>query len=295
MPGIDQQTLAQEYGWSLAFLNSNPELKALFAQAVAGSWTPAKFVAELRGTDWFQAHSATYRNYLVNKTMDPASFKDDYDRTHAMIADAFGSLWGSAMPRELSQTWTRRAMMFGWSEAQIKDHIVGAMNAYHQVWQSGVGGQAGQLKEQVQGLVAAYGVQPSNSWIANQIKEVMLGNTTIDGLKDQIKHWAEKRYSAYADQIAGGKTVADIADPYMQTMSQLLEMGGPADIQNKLVQQALTRTVTDDKTGQTKQVPMSLTAFEDMVRADPRWMKTQQASDQFSNVAVNFLKSVGKI
>ena len=294
-PAIDRGELAAEYGWSLAFLNSNPELKALFNHAVAGTWTPTKFVAELRSTDWFKSHSASFRAYLVNKTVDPASFQADFDRTHAMIADAYGSLWGTQLPPGLADSWTRRAMMFGWSDAQIKDHIIGAMHAQHQIFKSNVGGQAAQLKDQIQNAIGAYGVQPSNPWIAEKIKQIMLGNTTADGAIDQIRTWAEKRYSAYADQIRGGKTVADIADPYVQTMSQLLELApGQVDIQNKYIQQALTRTVQDKKR-QTSQVPMSMTAFGDMMRADPRWMRTQQAKDQFSQAASHLLTSWGLV
>ena len=39
--------LAQQYGWSVALLNSDPSLKALFTKAVAETWAPDKFVAEL--------------------------------------------------------------------------------------------------------------------------------------------------------------------------------------------------------------------------------------------------------
>ena len=64
-PALDEKTLATQYGWAASLLNSNPELKALFHQAVLGTWTEPKFGAELRNTHWFRSQSASTRSMLI--------------------------------------------------------------------------------------------------------------------------------------------------------------------------------------------------------------------------------------
>ena len=54
-------TIGWFFGFALAFMNSNPELKHLFDQAVKHSWLAAEFIARLRGTKWFKHHSAAVR------------------------------------------------------------------------------------------------------------------------------------------------------------------------------------------------------------------------------------------
>ena len=49
---LNQTQMAANYGFALAFLNSDKELKALFSQAVKKGWEPQMFVARLRATKW---------------------------------------------------------------------------------------------------------------------------------------------------------------------------------------------------------------------------------------------------
>jgi len=285
-----RQELAAEYGWSLAFLNHHPELKRLFNQAVQHTWTPERFVAELRDTRWFQHNSASVRQFMVNRATDPASWQADLNKTEAHIKNTWGSLFGVHLDGKLAQKWAVRAMKFGWSEEQINDHLVSTMNFRKLLRNDTMGGTAAQTVNQMRALANDYGVDPSNKWFAGQTEAVLKGNETMDGVLNSLKERAKNRYDAFADQLDSGKTMADIADPYMQSYARLLEQSpGRVKISDNLIQKALTRRVDG------KSHPLSVADFEDLVRKDPRWMHTQQANDQFEQTAYQALTNWGLI
>src|SRR5213594_195726 len=73
-PRLTPEELAASYGWAYGFLNSSPELKKLFGEAVKGGWEPGKFQAELRDTNWWKKNSETQRQAQVIKSTDPATW-----------------------------------------------------------------------------------------------------------------------------------------------------------------------------------------------------------------------------
>lgn len=285
-----RENLAADYGWSLAFLNSHPELKSLFDQAVKQSWTPTRFIAELRDTKWFKNTSSTMRQYLVNRQTDPASWQADLDRMKAHISQTYGNLFGNDVSDKQVERWAQHAMMNGWTDEQVTDHIVNSVNVRKVYAQRNLGGTAAQIKSQLQQLRAAYGVHMSPKWASQQMADILAGNDTVDGAANYLKELAKSKYTGFADQLDGGKTMDQIADPYVQSMSSLLELNpNQLGLQSNLVQRALTRRVDG------KPDPMSMSQFEDFVRKDPRFMFTDQAKQQFSDVAHNLLDTWGLI
>lgn len=286
----ERDDLAAEYGWSLKFLNSHPELKKLFNQAVEHSWSPTRFVAELRDTKWFQNTASTTRQFLVNQQTDPASWQQDVDRMTAHVRDTYGQLFGVHLPKKQAERWAKQAMMFGYTDEQIKDQLVGSVDVRKMYQRKNLGGTAGQLKDQIGQLAGRYGVQVGKKWRANQLERILAGDNTIDGVAGYIKELAKSKYTAFADELDSGKTMEDIADPYVQQMATLLELNpNELDLRNGKIQRALTRRIDG------KPDPMSMNQFEDFVRKDPRWMQTDQANEQFSSAAFGLLSNFGMI
>jgi hypothetical protein len=286
--------LAADYGWSLAFFNHNPELKSLFDEAVKHSWSPTRFIAELRDTKWFKNSSATMRQYLVNKSTDPASWQQDLDSMKAHIEKTYGQMFGVAVDPDQLDRWAKHAMMFGWTDEQVADHIVSSVNVRKLYAQKSLGGTAAQVKDQIGQLAAAYGVNVGDKWAANQLQSILNGNDTIDGSANYLKELAKSKYTAFADQIDGGKTVAQIADPYVQSMASLLERSPEAiGLDNRYIQQALTRREKDKKGSHP--APMTIGEFEDSIRKTDQWMNTDQAKQQFADTAHGLLTTWGLI
>ena len=292
-PQLKMEELAADYGWSLAFLNSKPELKRLFKEAVKKTWSPERFVAELRDTDWFKNHSATARQFMVNRIVDPATWQSDLERTKAHTNNVWGSLFGVQLGEKLQEKWAIRAMRNGWTDEQIADHIVQSVNFQKLMKRDTLGGSAAQTQGQIQQMAAAYGVHPGRGFMARNVERILAGADTIDGTMDRLKDMAKSRYRAFADEIEAGRTMDEIASPYVQTMAELLELNPEQlNVRSGLVQKALTNTA-QGKDGKKFDRPLSITEFEDVVRKDSRWMRTQQANDQFEQLALNLATTWG--
>ncbi len=89
--------LARQYGFVQAFFEADPELKALFDRAVKKTFTPDRFIAELRDTKWFKKNAVTVRNALMQKTADPATYKQRVNQLGATIRDTWGQQFGGTL------------------------------------------------------------------------------------------------------------------------------------------------------------------------------------------------------
>jgi hypothetical protein len=145
------------------------------------------------------------------------------------------------------------------------------------------------MEGQLRALARAYGVDLGNQWRANQVKKLVKGDDTIEGVRQRIQELAMREYKSFADAIAGGQTVADVADPYIQKMASLLEMN-PADISvsNRLIQKALKQRTPDGKPA-----AMDLADFEDFIRKDKRWQYTDNAREEMSSIVASLGQAFG--
>lgn len=289
---IDKEQMASQYGFALAFMHSDPELWHLFNQATKQTWTADRFVAKLRATDWFQKHSANVRNAIMQETSDPATYQANVDQMYSTVRDAWGSMFGAAsMSNEALRGWAETAHRMGWSQAQLVDHMTKTMDFKKQLKSGSLGGTAAAVSGQIDSLVNSYGVDLGKEWKARQVKRLVTGDDTIDGVQSRIRELAMREYKAFSDQIAGGQSVADIADPYIQKMASLLEVDpSTITVNDKLVQKALKQRTPDGKPA-----AMDLTDFGDAVRQDARWQYTDNARQDMSSVVANLAQSFGAI
>ena len=105
------------------------------------------------------------------------------------------------------------------------------------------------------------------------------------GLRD-----GPRRFDAYGQEILGGMDAIDVAAPYIQSMSEILELN-PADVNlfDPTIRKALS--YRDPKTKEP--APLSVAEFEDRLRADKRWQYTDNAHEQLTQYAVELGKLFG--
>jgi hypothetical protein len=102
---------------------------------------------------------------------------------------------------------------------------------------------------------------------------------------------AKSKYQHFADQIDRGMTVSAIASPYIQSMSNLLEIpSSEIGLDDYNVNKALTSMTADGK-----QQAQPLWQFETELRKDPRWAKTKNARDAMDSTARSVLSSFGLV
>lgn len=288
-PKINRRELAQSYGFALAFMNSNPELKQLFNQAVAQTWTPEKFVAQMRATKWFKNKSASVRNAILQETSDPATFQASLDQMTATVQDTYGSMFGANMDEKQVSKWARMAVRLGWSQAELVDRISSTVDYEKMLKKDSLGGTAAETKAQLDSLASNYGVRLGDQWKARQLAKIMSGDDTLAGIQTKVQEMAMREYKAFADRIAAGETVSEIADPYVSRYAELLEMNpNSVKLNDDMIQRAMKQTGPDGKAA-----AMDLHTFEKEVRKDNRWQYTMNARQEVANVTSELMRSFG--
>lgn len=291
---LNPQKMAAEYGFALAFLNSDPEIKGLFKQAVKHTWTPDMFTAKLRATKWFQTHSASVRNAIMMQTSDPKSYKENVDKMYAQVRDAWGKTYGmnavSSVNDATLRKWGETAFRMGWTSEQLLDHMGSSINYQQLMTSNSLGGTAAEARAQLRELTTNYGVDPGGTWMGQNLQRIVNGDDTYEGVQARIRDIAKSQYAGFADQIDAGHTMAEIADPYVQKMADLLELN-PNDVglKDSMIQKALTMRGPDGKTP----APQTLSDFADSVRKDTRWQYTKNAKTQVAEVGSQLLRSFG--
>lgn len=276
---------AGEFGYSLAFFNSNPELRSLLDQATSANWTSDRFVAALRNTQWFQHNGESQRKYQALIAGDPATLNSmlDSQTSHILQMGAgMGAMLSDSDARGLADV----AVRFNWNDDQLKRALGDRLSQINGLYQ----GQAGANQQAFKQLISQYGVDVSDNTLGLWVRSSMYGDVTPETVKNQLIQWASSKYPPYAQRLAAGETMQQIADPYVQSQAKLLEMN-PESINfasDPLIQQAL---VTKDDKGQP--VGKTVWQFENDVRNDARWAKTQNAQDSMSQTASKVLQQFG--
>jgi hypothetical protein len=290
---LKAQELAANYGFAMAFLKSDKELWNLFQQATKKTWGADMFVAKLRDTKWFKRNSAPVRNAIMQKAADPATYKANVSKMGATLRDSWGKAYGIGTQGKQGawvDYWAETAYRMGWSEAEAIDHMTKGVNYQQLLKRKDLGGTAAETREQLNQLVANFGVDLGDKWKATQLEKVLEGDGTIGGVQDMVREYAKQQYGAFANQLDAGKTMTEIADPYVQKMSELLELNpNQVGLKDGLVQRALT--MKDQASG--KPAGMNLNDFANSVRSDKRWQYTGNAKEQVANVTSTLLQSFG--
>lgn len=285
-PKIDQQVLAANYGFAMAVLNSNPELKKLFDKAVAQTYTPERFQAELRNTQWFQKNGEAWRNAAIQKSADPATFKANVNQVRTRLGMVAVEL-GARAPGGALDKMAETAYMFGWDDNQIRR----SLSQYVSHTDGRLLGQAGQMEREIRAYADQMGLGISSARATRWIETIIAGRGTFDDFKAQIAKESASAFPHLADRINAGETLADIAEPYRQTMAQLLEVNPEGlSLKDPTIRKALAFT---DQSG--KPVMRTLYDFENDLRSDKRWLKTKNAQDAALGTVNRVLRDMGVI
>lgn len=284
---LSPEELASNYGWSVSFLDHNPELKKLFDQAVKGTWTAQKFQAEIRNTKWWQDTSETARQAQILKSTDPATYNANLAAARMQVQKLAAEV-GAALPSGQLGKIAESVLSAGLDENGIRN-ILG--NYVNFTKNGTLTGEAGMHEYTMKQYAASMGVNISDQALKNQAALVVRKMATTQDFEEQLREQAKSAYPAYAAQIDGGQTMQDIATPYMQTMST--ELGIPASsitLNDPLIKSALNGL---DENG--RPAGKTLMDFTTQLRNDPRWNQTTTARDQAMSVGHKVLTDMGLI
>lgn len=271
----------------MAVLNSSPDLKNLFSRAVAETWTAEKFTAELRNTGWYKKNGEAARQASVLRSTDPATWNQRVANQVANVttmATQMGALVNGATARQIAEN----VITFGWNDNNLRDALAG----YVRYSGGQLHGQAQANETEIRKYASAMGVRVSDKTVKDWAANSAGGKMSIESALGSIQNMAESAFPQFADRFKAGETLDNIADPYRQTMSQLLEVNAETiDNFNPTLKAALT--AKDAKTG--KPAAKTLWEFENDLRKDARWAKTNNAREAGMNAVNGILQSWGLI
>ena len=265
VPTIDAGTLAVDYGFALSVLNSNPELKKIFQQAVGGQWTTDKFTAALRNTKWFKTVSASAREWIILQGADPATAKARQAARIQTIRDEAGALGVALTPAQLKAI-SNQSLMFGWDDNQVKNAISADWKYNPKTSQAGL---AAQTIDTMRKAAADYLVPLSDQAIQSWGTRVLAGTATADDFTEYAKQQAKGLFPTLAPVIDRGISVSQYLDPYKQLAAQTL---GVAPESVDFTASKWRKAVDGSVDPATKiRAPMSLSDWQATLRSDPTY------------------------
>lgn len=284
---LDPDEIEREYGFAYQFFKSDPELWKLLNQAINQGWGVSQFQAHLKDTKWYKKHSDVWRQTTALKYTDKGTYEERLGNMRSQIKNLAGQ-WGAQLTEKELRRYSERALLLGWSPDQVLDHIAKDVRPSKQ----GVyGGQLAGISDQLRRTALANGVRIGEDQLNRWMRQIVKGDADVSQFESYVRKIAAKTFGAYGKEIESGVDLADIAAPYVQSMADILELN-PASINmfDKTIRKAMS--FTNDK-GEPQ--PMSLTDFEDALRADRRWQFTDGARDQMKGYAIALGKMWGTL
>ena len=283
--------VAQEFGFKLAFINSDPRLKALFAEfmqyyvSMKGQVAPERF--QLMLDQWADETGFTATDIADRKleAEQPADYEQAVASSVAQARDVAARMGANLSDEDLT-AFVKNARRMGLNASQQADALAEYVNAVG----GDYAGEAGLMQDELAAWADANGLTLSPGLIDSYVKRVARGDTTLDEIKSDIrKTYMAGSYPAWADRIMAGMDIADIAAPYKSAMAQLLEVDESSiSFKDPLLAAGLQATGPDGKPS-----VMPLYEYQNLIRKDARWQTTDNAYATYANVAQNLLRTFG--
>ncbi|MFB6830535.1 C40 family peptidase [Streptomyces hydrogenans] len=275
-------------GFTSALINSDKSLKTLFSRAVQGMWTADRFLGELKLTKWWQDRSDAQRKYDQLQKSDPKEFQAQWDAKKAEILE-YARTQGITLTGKRLDQLTTSILRNGFNESQIKALVAAEFKYNPLALYSGVAGKA---VSDYQAMAGAYFVDVSDATLGRWVADTLNGSRDSAGFQAYLKDQAKKKWAHFADKLDAGMTMEDIADPYKQLYSKLLEVSG-GEISND--DALLLKGLDYRDPGSGNRGAMTFWQFEDALRADGRWLKTDNAKQATMGIAHQILQTMGLV
>jgi hypothetical protein len=174
-----------------------------------------------------------------------------------------------------------------WLEDQIKNKLLAGGEEVNKI---GIPeGPLGKNFVQIKNFAARNGIMLSDQAATDYATKIVAGVLDDNTVFNTIRESAASAFPQLADKIKAGIDVKTIADPYIQSMSNILEIPYTSvDLFDPKIRGALSYTLPDGKVG-TK----SIYDFERELRQDTRWQYTNNAKKAVADSTLRVLQDFG--
>jgi hypothetical protein len=174
-----------------------------------------------------------------------------------------------------------------WLDSNIKSQLASGKQAI------GIGnvpeGPSGKFFTEFKNFAAKNGIMLSDSAATDYANKAVAGLIDADTIYSTLRESAASAFPQLADKIKSGIDLKTLADPYIQSMSNILEIPYTGiDLFDPKIRSALSYTQADGKVG-TK----SIYEFEKELRKDVRWQYTNNAKKEVADTTLRVLQDFG--
>jgi hypothetical protein len=297
-PSTDWSTIVQqEFGPLWDVYNTNPDVKKVLDDAVAGGYQndEVQMAEKLRGTTWFQTTERSSRQFAIRQSTDPAQVDDEINKKvedFRATALANGFTFDDATLRKLATDSTK----YGWSATQTQNAV--GSEAVAQAQGRGAQGmkdlRSGTLGQNLRKIAAGYAQKPSEATFDQFVIEIMNGTKTETQFTDAMRESAKSQFRSLQPGLDKGSDVDTLLAGYKQQAAQVLgttvdtsQIDWTSDKWNKAL------NYRDEKTNEYRQ--MDLWEWNKYLRTLPEWQNTDDAKQTYQNVAYSLAKGFGRI
>lgn len=282
---IDTETLRALFGYTEQQINMDPDIRALFDEAVREQWSgevgKAIFQSRLKQTNWWKNNSESMRDYLMAKVNQDADWQELVkDSQEAVRQEAMAM--GVELTPEETASLTEQSMMYGWYKPEKKFELRRAMGERKQTG----GGDIGQVASQLKNLSYQMGVGFNDDWYRSAGVSVASQLSDVDFWANQIRERAAAQFPMFKDQIMAGQSVRNLASPYITMMAEEWEV---PETGINVTDPAIMRAIG----GAGGNEMMNLSDYQRFLRRDPRWMNTDRAQNEITGMASAVMQMFG--
>lgn len=172
-------------------------------------------------------------------------------------------------------------------EDKIQEQLAGGKQAINEL--AIPEGPSGKYFVAIKNLAYDNGIKLSDNDATSYANKIVAGLVDENTVYNTIRESAASAFPSLADKIKAGLDLKSLASPYIQSMSDILEIPDTAiDLFDPQIRSAMAFTLPDGKVG-TK----SIYDFEKDLRKDDRWQYTNKAREQAASVATTVLRDFG--
>lgn len=265
----------------------DPELVAIMARIVASPGVEAATIQAWIQQTEYGAKITEDRSTWMNA--NPAVRKEMIEEQAAQIQDIWWQLTGERIdfddPR--LQQWSRRVASGRMTITEVGRQIEGAAkenpdSPYARAtrdelieqgaFEAGVENTTGDLRT----LSAQWGIQMTPESLARWSRNINMNSQTREDFMEYLKDTAAVLYPG---KTSRDTSTIDYANPWLSTLSRVLETGTP-DLNDPRVQQALQNNTTVHE-------------FERQLMQEPEWMGTKNAKTTYDNTFGDLARQMG--
>jgi hypothetical protein len=290
-PEPSPEDIRASYGFVALLGDAVPEIRDILNRAVQEKWTPDRFVMSVASTNWWKNTPSAQREWTIRLATDPAQAAVEMatgaDEIRRMTVELGVPMFGI---EHAKQIWLETKITGFGDEASLRAFVSRRaleMANYSNEFGDGpqAGGRMGQLVQEMFSLAQEYGYTSPNlsQEVLDHARFLMSWGGTTDntGWREKMINFASAYYAPYAEDIRGGKTLAEVAQPVVSRVAQLLEVNPDAlNMNDPVLKKALTEWNAEGGV----QRAYTLREIEDMTRKDSRWLKTDNAMDEASKM-----------